>query len=133
MPFTNKITRTFFSNYNATYTVDVEWTPITPVNGKYTVNEELEPNYAIIVRRSSANFYHILDAHFNNSTTTQSIPAYTANYPIYISQKILYTGGTSYYQLIYYVSKYQNLSISQNFNNNPGFYRNTISFNGWFI
>lgn len=96
--------------------MDVVWTPITPVNGTYTVNEQLQPNYAIIVRRELPDNYSLLNVYFNGTSTVHSIN-YNRETPIFISQQVLYTDGTRFSGSLNYTSKYPNRSISEEYHN----------------
>ena len=122
------ITRTFFSTYyNPTNLIDVVWTPITAVEGKYTINEQLQSYYAILIRKTDANFGHNIYIFFNGETTTYPINL-TFSDPVFISQQILYSNGTLFDGSINFVAKNPKQSISILYPNIKVVYRPILAF-----
>ena len=103
-------------DYNAPNYVDVIWTPIEAVNGNYTVDIQLQPKHAILIRREQTNYFKIIYNYFNGTTTATSI-AFTVSEPLFVSQQVLYSDGTNYNGSVNYVSKNPNRSISEEYGN----------------
>lgn len=122
------ITRTFFSiYYNTPNYIDVVWTPITAVEGNYTVNEQLQPYHAILIRKTTETFGHNIYIFFNGETTTYPINL-TFSDPLFVSQQILYSNGTLFDGSINFVAKNPKQSISILYPNIKIVYRPIIIF-----
>ena len=103
----------------------ITWTPIEPVNGNYTVNIQLQPKHAILIRREFDNYYVAIQTYFNGTTTATTI-AFTVSQPLFVSQQVLYTDGLNYEGSVNYVSKDPIRSISEE-------YRNGANFSNWLL
>ena len=105
--------------------VYVTWTPIEPVNGNYTVNIQLQPKYAILIRRHFANYFVAIHNYFNGTTTATPI-AFTVSEPLFVSQQVLYSDGNNYSGSVGYLSKDPIRSISEE-------YRNGANLSNWLL
>ena len=105
--------------------VYVTWTPIEAVNGNYTVNIQLQPKHAILIRREFADYFVAIYNYFNGTTNVLPIN-WTVSEPLFVSQQVLYSDGISYSGSVGYVSKYPNQSISEE-------YRNEANVSNWLL
>ena len=105
--------------------VYVIWTPIEAVNGNYTVDIQLQPKHAVLIRREFANYFVAIYNYFNGTTNAFHIN-WTVSEPLFISQQVLYTDGNIYSGSVGYVSKDPNQSISEE-------YRNDANVSNWLL
>ena len=128
----NVITRTFFSiYYNTPNYIDVVWTPLDAVNGKYTINVQLQPNHAILIRRTDATNYNLIYTYFNGTTTEYPIN-FSQTVPVFISQQVLYTDGNRFSGSLNYVSKNPIQSITEEYHNGAVVSNWTLKFTAKF-
>lgn len=105
--------------------VYVTWTPIEAVNGNYTVNIQLQPKHAILIRREFDNYYVAIHNYFNG--TTNALPInWAVSQPLFVSQQVLFTDGLNYEGAVGYVAKEPKRSISEE-------YRNGANVSNWLL